>query len=63
MSPGEQGKAKVYGGRIQCVNSVFDVKHATVVMIEVSGITDESLSEIRVDAPVSILVRNSKGTT
>ncbi len=60
MGPGEQGKAEVYGRGIQCVDSVFNIKHAAIIMIEVSGITDESLREIRVDAPVAIFVCDSK---
>ena len=62
MGPGKQGKAEVYGRRIQCVDSVFEIERTAIIMIEVSGITDESLRKICVDAPVPVLVRDSKGT-
>ena len=32
-------------------------------MIEVSGFADEALGEVRVDAPVAILVRIGQGVT
>ena len=60
--PRKQVKTEVYCGGIQCVDSVLDIKPEVLVMIEFSGFTDETLREIRIDAPVAILVRDGKST-
>ena len=63
MGPRKQIETEVYGRGIQSIDCAFDVKHATIIMVEVSGFTNETLCEVCVYAPVTILVCVSQSVT
>lgn len=60
MCPRKQRKAEVYSGGIQGIDGVFNINSEVLILIQVAGLADEALCEIRIDAPVSDLVGVSK---
>jgi hypothetical protein len=56
VRPRKQREAQIDGGRIQSIDRVVQVQAQILVDIESSGLADQSLRQLRVDAPVAPLV-------
>ena len=55
-SPGEDGKAQVDGGGVECVNRVVELDAKTVVEIQPTSRLDQGLSQVGIDTPVTLFV-------
>src|SRR5258706_11134806 len=53
LGPGKKREAQIDGGRIERVNSLLQGHTETVAEIKFSGLGDQHLREVGVDAPVS----------
>jgi len=54
--PGEERKAQVYGRGVQCVHRRIQVDAEVFVCVKLSCSGDENLSEVCIDAPISVFV-------
>ena len=59
--PGEQRKAKIDGGIIECVGRLLQVDSKAFLGILFPGDADQNLGEVRIDTPVSFLVCLGQG--
>ena len=55
-SPGEERQTEVNRGRVEGVNRVLEFESEVFIGIKVTGLGDEDLGEIRVDAPIASFV-------
>src|ERR1035437_1324008 len=56
LGPGKQRKAKVHGGRVEGIDGLFQIDGERLVGVERPCACDEACSQIRVEAPVALLV-------
>ena len=59
--PGKQGQAQIDGRRIQSIDGVLQSHPETLSGVELPGRANQNLSEVRVDAPVALLVGVRQG--
>jgi len=52
-SPGEKRKTQVDGGRIECIDRVFEFESQVFAGVKRAGLSDEDLGEVGIDAPIA----------
>lgn len=62
LSPGEERKAEIDGCRIEGVGGVIQDNAKVFVGIKLSGVLNESLGKVGIDAPISVLVGFGQST-
>src|SRR2546421_7434045 len=61
LGPGEQGQAQIDGGRVESINGVGQIDGKRLVAVEIAGLLDEEMSEIRINTPVTFTVGVGQG--
>ena len=61
VCPGEHGQAQVDGGGVEGVDGVIEFQPQVLLGIQGTGQADEGVSEVGVQAPVTLLVGVGKG--